>query len=215
MTTGLNIALNVLLAASCVFFLGSVFWVALRTEDPLERMLRAAALFAGALTVLVSQVSGASYAQFSLDALGGARPATGAAKALSAILPGLVGVGMGYYITRAIQQSEALAIRLMSFVGMLAAAQFVLLYGIAVSHKGLHLGLSALPNAAFVVGIVLYTVFKLDPEKVRRKSRARRYGGDGGGSPLLSLFRNPSDPFQRRRVGADPPPEAPRATEPR
>jgi hypothetical protein len=99
----------------------------------------------------------------------------------------------------------------MSFVGMLGAAQFVLLYGTALSRKGLNLGAEAWPNAAFVLGIVLYTVFKLDTDKLRQKSRKRRLSAEKDTS-LLTLLRNASDGRRRRRAD-EPATETPQATE--
>ena len=55
---GFNIVLQALLISSMALFVGAMFWVALNADTSFERMLRAAALFCGALVVVGAQGAG-------------------------------------------------------------------------------------------------------------------------------------------------------------
>jgi hypothetical protein len=100
----------------------------------------------------------------------------------------MAGVGLGWYFIRTIKKSETLAIRVLGFVGMLSVVQFAEVYAIAVQDKGLQLGATAVPNISFLVGLILFVVFKMDTDTTNvvnrgifgRLGRSRRESGLGG-----------------------------------
>lgn len=194
MGVALTILLNALLIASLVLFLVMLFNIVLRgTERPVERVIRAGALFTGAIIVVGSQTSGASYADFIADSLAGTRPLTFGIAGI--VAPGLLGAGLGWYFVRAVERSETIAIRVLALVGMLAAMQFITLYGVMLKERGFSLGAAALPNIAFVSGIFIYLMLKYDPDaKTARTSRfgslADRIGGRRG-----AKAEAPANPF--------------------
>jgi hypothetical protein len=142
-------------------FVFSVFAITFMTKDPVERAIRAGALFSGAMVVLGAQGAGVSYAQFIVKSLSGIKPVT--AGLVGATLPGLAGVGMGWYLVRAIRRSQNVAVRILAFVGMLATTQFAEIYAVALHARGFALGAAATPNIAFVVGLSLYIMLRYDP----------------------------------------------------
>src|SRR5690349_5505089 len=100
MELGLNIFVHLLLVGSLAAFLYVVVKSALVEIDATEKVLRLMAMFAGALVALGANVSGLSYAEFTVGALAGARAPSAAAAALSSVIPALLGAGLGFYMVR-------------------------------------------------------------------------------------------------------------------
>lgn len=165
MTVVFNLALHVLLIGSLLLFTAFIFMTALTTQNRLERGMRVFAIFGGALVALGAQASGANYATFTVNALAGARPASAAAAIVTTVIPGMMGVGIGFYITRTLRTSESMAMRIMCFVGMLAITAFIQVYAQAASTVGFELGAAAVPNVAFTAGVILTAVFTLRTEE--------------------------------------------------
>jgi energy-converting hydrogenase Eha subunit C len=161
MTLVFNVVLHGLLISSLLLFVGAVFLVTLKTEDPLERAIRFAALFCGAMVVLGAQAAGANYADFILRAVSNVRPVSFGV--FGAVLPASAGIAVGWYFTSSIKKSSNLGIRILGFIGMLASTQFLQVYAVAVSNKGVELKSSAVPNISFMVGLILYIVTKWEP----------------------------------------------------
>jgi magnesium-transporting ATPase (P-type) len=168
-----NIVLNALLIAAMAFFVVALVALILATQEPLERALRAAAAFTGALVVLGAQASGISYANFIVKAL--EQNKTIGIGFLAAGLPAVAGVGIGWYFVHSMKRSDTLTIRLLAFIGMLATASFASVYVVALSKNGADLGKAAIPNISFAVALLLYVVLKIDT-KATRRSRPRTGG---------------------------------------
>lgn len=183
-TLVVNVLLHVLLVASLLLFLIGIVIESIREPDPRERVLRTAALVAGALVTLGAQASGATFATFTVGALAGARPASAAAQVGATVIPGLLGAGIGFYIVRVFRQSNRLAMRIMGFLAMLAGTAFLQVYAEAAQAKGLELGSAALPNISFVAGVILCVVFTDNPD-------AKTSGGQA--AALLQLLRRRND----------------------
>lgn len=214
MSLALDIVEQVLLAGSLLLFIGVVIVLSLAEQDTNERLRRIAALAAGALVAVGAQQAGVSYATFAVKSLSGARPASAAAKVGAAIIPALLGVGIGFLVSRKFRSSERVAMRLMGFTAMLATTAFLQVYIIAAQKHGASLGASAIPNIAFVAGILL-TYILVDDKKKRSGSgsstvaallspMARRFNGGGtagntvsGLLPRRSSQARERDPFAR------------------
>ena len=164
MALAFNLALHVLLLGSLLLFLISVVALSLTTKNVLERGLRIAALFAGAMVSLGAQASGVSYATFTVDALAGARPASASAHVVATVIPALMGAGIGFFMARTMRRHTTLAIRLMAFIGMLAVTAFLQVYAEAASLSGFKLGAAALPNIGFTAGVILTVVLTMKTE---------------------------------------------------
>lgn len=147
--------------------------ITLTTQDPIERAIRGVALLAGALVALGAQATGGSFASFTVTALSGSRPAGAGVELLAAIIPGGVGVGMGWYIIRSLNRNEAIAVRILAFIGMLAAVSFTEVYALATKTRGVFLGAAAIPNAAFILGVMLYIVLKYESPSTKGARRGR------------------------------------------
>jgi hypothetical protein len=152
----LNVLLHVLLLGSLGVYVLVLIRVVLRSEDTVERFIRATALFCGAMIVVGSQAAGGGYASFIVESLSSARPG---AAFFAAVIPGLFGVGIGWYIVYAVKhRGEDIAIRILALVGMLAAASFASIYAVAMKEEAGDIGRAAIPNIAFVTGITLYVI---------------------------------------------------------
>lgn len=176
----LNLLLHTLLIGSLGLFLVAIVRVTLATEDNIERAIRAIALLAGAMVALGAQASGSSFATFTVNSLSGSRPVGTGVELLAAIIPGGVGVGMGWYIIRSLNRNETIAVRVLAFVGMLAAVSFAEVYAVATKTQGVILGAAAIPNSAFILGVMLYIVLKYQSSNTKT-SRRGRLGALAGG----------------------------------
>ncbi len=173
MTVLLNIFLHMMLIGSLILFVLYGVIVTFQTNSLLERLIRLGAWFSGAMVVIGAQAGGLSFADFTVNALSGTRPASDIAKLMGALIPGALGVALASYLTNSVRRSNNVAIRVMAFVGMLAATQFAEIYAAAMSANGLEIGAAAIPNLSFVVGIVMYIVLTWDPEDRTRRSSWR------------------------------------------
>jgi hypothetical protein len=212
MSLAFNLALHVLLVGSLLIFLVGIAASSLSEPDPRERLLRIAAIVAGAMVTLGAQAAGVDYASFTVNALAGARPASAAAQIGAALIPALLGAGLGFYIVRVFRRSERIAMRIMGFVGMLAATAFLQIYAQATHTNGVFLGAASLPNVSFVTGIILCVVFTYDPERkgtgasaVLLKRFLQRKSTDGAPASMLSsLFPSQSSAEEHRGKRRDP-----------
>jgi hypothetical protein len=190
-----NVLLHLLLVGSLLLFLGGVIMASINERDPRERILRIAALAVGAMVALGAQESGVSYASFTVQALSGARTASAAASVGAAIIPALLGAGLGFYIVRVFRRSNRIATRILGFIAMLAGTAFAAIYAQATQTKGVFLGTAAIPNVAFVSGVILTIVFTYDPDDVERGSTMgmladalrRRNGKQAAPSPAAAF----------------------------
>jgi hypothetical protein len=191
----LNVLLHVMLIGSMVAFVGCSVLVTFRTDSSLERAIRASALFCGALIVLGAQAAGLSFADFTVNALSNSNLAGATAKVMGAVVPATAGIVIGRYLTLSVRKSENIAIRVLAFVGTLAATQFATIYAIGVKANGLEIGAPAIPNVAFVVGILLYVVLKYEPGKRAQTSKwAPKMHGKLGGNLHVRFGSKTSPP---------------------
>jgi hypothetical protein len=165
MSIFLTVLLNLMLVGSMLAFVACSVLLTLQTDDRFERLIRFGALFAGAMIVIGANAAGLSFAEFIVEAVSTNRPAGAAAKIVAAAVPAGLGVGLGCYLTNSMRRNRNVAIRVMALVGMLAATQFAEIYATAFTEHGPNVGAAAIPNLAFVVGIILWLVLNYDPNK--------------------------------------------------
>ncbi|HUZ26144.1 MAG TPA: hypothetical protein VMV07_20515 [Streptosporangiaceae bacterium] len=173
----LVILLNTLMIGSMLAFITFCVLAALAADNVPERLIRFGALASGGLVVLGAQAAGVSFSQLISTALDNSQALTTAA---GVVIPGAAGVGLSQIFLRAATNRNIFAIRVIIFIGMLAAVQFAEIYASVVDTKGFKLGAAILPNIAFVVGILLCIALTYDP-KNPEKSRS-----------LREIFRQPS-----------------------
>ena len=187
-----TIILHLLLLGSLLLFVVVFVGTAFATQDRTERFLRVAAVFAGAMVSLGATASGVNYATYTVSALAQGRTVTAAAHFFSAIIPALIGCGIGFFLVRTINKSTRLAMRTLGFVGMLATTAFIEVYAQAATLSGFKLGAAALPNIGFTAGVILTVVFTYDPDKV---------GSQGSGSKLSSFVSSLARPGRGADAG--------------
>jgi hypothetical protein len=211
----LSIFEQALLLGSLVLFTGYVLWHTTHGTNSKELVLRLMALFVGAMVVIGAQVAGVDFATFSVNALSSARHVSAPAKVASVIVPGAIGIVMGWYLTRSLRRDEDIAMRIMGFVAMLAATQFAAIYVVAMGKRGLELGVTALPNLSFIIGIFLYVIFTYDSKQRRviRHSAAPGWRNlarppaprQATPPPVTNLFQEADDALRGRLSPPRPP----------
>lgn len=182
-----NLLLHVLLLGSMLAF-GFILYRETLNATGMERLRRFAALFLGAAVVIGAQLGGVSFAVFTAGALSNARGASAGASIVSALIPALLGVGVGYFLVKLMNTNENLAARVICFVGMLILAAFVEVYAAALKLHGVMLNVAALPNLSFAVGLVFMFVFFS--------------GEDGQRSALRTLLRRRTASAPKRGPGS-------------
>jgi hypothetical protein len=178
----LVVLLNTLMIGSMLAFIIFCVVAALAADNIPERLIRFGALASGGLVVLGAQAADLSFSQVIESALSDYRPV---ATTVGVLASGAAGVGLVRLFLRAAHNGNIFAIRVIIFIGMLAAIQFAEIYVSAVNVKGFRLGPGILPNISFVVGILLCIALTYDPnnpEKSQSLLRAFR-AADTGGSP--------------------------------
>jgi hypothetical protein len=163
----LSVVLNIMLIGSMLAFVGYSVIICLSADNKGERMMRFGSLFAGALVVLGAQAGRLGFSQFII------RSMSDSGVAITAV-SGAAGVSLGFVFLRSAYRGNIFAVRVMIFIGMLAAAQFAEIYAQAVKANGYALGTAAVPNIAFVVGIILCLALTYDPKDPRGGFRRYR-----------------------------------------
>jgi hypothetical protein len=169
-----NIILHILLLGSLLLFAIVFLITAWYAPNTMERYLRIAAIFAGAMVSLGATASGVNYATYTVNALAQGRSISAVAHFFSIIIPVLAGAGIGFFLVRTIRTSKVMAFRVMGFVGMLATTAFIEVYAQAATVTGFKLGAAALPNIGFTAGVILTVVFTLRPEGPETSNSAAR-----------------------------------------
>lgn len=174
----LSVVLNIMLIGSMLLFVAYSVRVSLSADNTGERMIRFGSLFAGALVVLGGQVAGVGFSQFIVKSMS----SSGVAVTAGVVVPGVAGASLGFLFLRSAYRDNIFAIRVLIFIGMLAAAQFAEIYAQVVKRNGYSLGAAVVPNIAFVVGIILCIALTYDPKDPRAGLR-RYWGLSGQGHP--------------------------------
>jgi hypothetical protein len=163
----------------------------------MEKSLRAIAFFGGSFAVLAANAAHVGFAQFTVNSLSDVRPTGGGIKFLVTIIPGGAGVALGWYFTRLAKRPGGTFVgyRILSFVGMAAITSYTVTYADAFKLKGVELGAAALPNATFIVGLIVYIMLKYDPDGLMKAahSSVRKSGRRTLWSALREGSSTPAD----------------------
>lgn len=152
--TAFNIALDILLVGSLVVFALLLGEMAIGSAETRERFLRSLALAGGAIFALGAQVTGVDFAGSVVDSLVGADAAGTGSKLLLGILSGLVAAAFGWYFTQVVLRGETWGVRLACGVGAITIVGLTLILAEAIHVQGLFLEAAAIPNFAFMVGLI-------------------------------------------------------------
>jgi hypothetical protein len=165
----LHFLLNLLIiCASIVPFLAAAMLIVYRTTGLQERIIRGLAMFTAALVALGAQAAGLTLGSGVVSTLE-VRGAVGALIKLAWLaVAGLGGAALGKYLTQQLATSSAIQLRVMVFVGTVAHLVMLEIYISSFSRNGFAVGAGAIPDIAFISGLLLYIVFKYDPAAVRQ-----------------------------------------------
>lgn len=173
--TVINVALHVFLVGSLFAFAYALYAVVREPKDATVRMGRYMALFLGALIVVGSQASDRSYTSFIIDSIGESRSL--GFQFFGAVVPGVMGLALGYYLTRGLRKGNERIMRALIMVGTLCVTQFALMYAIALEGTGGELDATITPNIAFVAGLGLIFVLNMgvQPEVTLSEERTSKF----------------------------------------
>jgi hypothetical protein len=152
--TAFNIALDVLLVGALLVFALLLVEMAAGSADTRERFLRSLALAGGTIFALGAQVAGIDFAGSLVDSLVGVDPAGTVAKVLLAVLAGLVAAAFGWYFTQVVLRDEIWGVRLACALGAITIVGLAIILAEAFDIQGLFLEAAAIPNFAFMVGLI-------------------------------------------------------------
>ena len=124
-------------------------------EDRHERLYRIMALACGALVAFGSKATGVSIP----DLLNQAVPLPLAIRLglVDTIIPATLGLGFGWYVTKAMRRDTQSATRVIIFFGSMIVSAFTDVYATAVGTSGFGLTSSLVPNVAFLAALGIYT----------------------------------------------------------
>jgi hypothetical protein len=168
----LHFILNIfIIVGTIVPFLVAAMLIVYRTTGLQERLIRGLAMFAATLVALGSQAAGLTVGKGVVDMLE-TRGFVGLMIKLAWIaLASYAGAMLGRYLTKNLDASTTLQIRVMVFVGMIVHLELLEVYISSFSRNGFAVGPGAIPDIAFISGLLLYIVLKYDPEAVRKLRR--------------------------------------------
>jgi hypothetical protein len=170
-STTFNIALDVLLVGALLVFALLLAEMAIGSAETRERFLRSLALAGGAIFALGAQVTGADFAGSVVDSLVGADPAGTGTKVLVAVLAGLVAAAFGWYFTQVVLRGETRGVRLACGLGAITIIGLALILAEAIHKQGFFLEAAAIPNFAFMVGLIGGVIFSVPAADASTGSR--------------------------------------------
>lgn len=159
--TGFNIALDILLVGALIVFAWLLVEMVILSAETRERLLRSLALAGGAILALGAQVSGVEFARSMVDSLVGNDAMGAGGKVLLAIAVGLVAASFGWYFTQVAIREETRGLRLACALGAMTIFALALILAEAFDRQGLFLAAAAIPNFAFMVGLVGGVIFSV------------------------------------------------------
>ena len=167
--------------------LAAVALVVFNTRGWTERIVRGLAIFAGTLVVMGAEAAGLTFPSFAVDTLSKTGPAGWAIRLTWVVLGAAAGALLARYLISRIDGGTNLQIRVMILVTIIAHVELLEIYAQNLKRHGFVLGIGALPDIAFISGLVLYVVFRYDTGEARAirghlPGRAgRSWLGRGGG----------------------------------
>jgi hypothetical protein len=199
--TGVNIALDALLGGALLVFAWLLVEMVIFSAETRERFLRSLALAGGAILALGAQVTGIDFAGWMIDSLVGVDATGSGGKVLLAIAAGLLAVAFGWYFTQVALREETRGLRLACAFGAVTIIGLTLILAEAFNRQGLFLEAAAIPNFAFMVGLIGGVIFSVPAAggsaEGRRGlltnlvSKLAKGGGQSGASVQPADRRNP------------------------
>lgn len=152
---------HLLVLGAIVGMIYFLWFVITEKSDPVEKLLRVAALAAGLLIYIGAKALGISIPELMASALAVTNPFT--VGLLSVVVPAAAGTFVAWYCLRLMRRDGDVAARglvlFSAFVFTMFADSYLVLTTQATSTNASLI----LPNITFVVGVVLYTIFTYKP----------------------------------------------------
>ncbi|HEX4832288.1 MAG TPA: hypothetical protein VH478_14490 [Trebonia sp.] len=165
----LHLFVNVLIVVGTIVpFLAAAMLIVYRTTGLQERLIRGLALFTATLVVLGSQAAGLTVGKGIVDMMEVKGFGGLVIKLAWILLAGSAGAMLARYLTNHLYSSTSLQLRVMVFVGMVVHLELLEIYVSSFSRNGFAVGAGAIPDIAFISGLLLYIVLRYDPEAMRK-----------------------------------------------
>lgn len=152
---------HLLVLGAIVGMIYFLWYVITEKSDPVEKLLRVAALAAGLLIYVGAKALGISIPGLMASALAVTNPFT--VGLLSVVVPAAAGTLVAWYCLRLMRRNSDVAARglvlFSAFVFTMFADSYLALTTQATSTNASLI----LPNITFVIGVVLYTIFEYKP----------------------------------------------------
>lgn len=180
---------HLLVIAAIGAMLCFLWYVVINNPDVIERLLRVAAFGAGLLAYVGAKALGISIPELMASALAVVKPLS--FSFLGVVFPGLAGTFVAWFCLRLMKKDDNVAARglvlFSAFFFTMFADTYANLAPQTASSTSVDL---VLPNITFVLGIVLYTIFKYKPEASEQGHR---------GQSLPEMRRSLGDSIQQFR----------------
>lgn len=182
--------------------LAAVLLVVFNTRGWTERIVRGLAIFAGTLVVMGAEAAGLNFSSFAVDTLTHGGLVGLLIKVAWVVLGGCAGSLLARYLISRIDGGTNLQIRIMILVTIIAHVELLEIYAQNLKRHGFVLGIGALPDIAFIAGLVLYVVFRYDTGE-GRAMRAGLRGRATGSSWFGRGGQRLHEPLEPQPVPAD------------
>ncbi len=162
-----NFVIHALIIVSSAGLVTFMFLLVTDSGTTEEGLIRTMACATGFLVYMGAKAVGLSMPELMFKGLEQSAPIK--ISTLALILPGPVGWAVAWYCTSSLQSSKIIAARVVLLFSVFILTAFVDVYiaTYAVSEFKGELNKALMPNLTFVVGILLYTIFKVDPNKIK------------------------------------------------
>jgi hypothetical protein len=156
-----------IILVSLLGYLAAVALVVFNTRGWTERIIRGLAILVGTLLVMGAEAAGLTFSSFAVSSLTHHGSAGFVAKIAWVIIGGGAGALLARYLISRIDGGTNLQIRIMILVTVIAHVELLEIYAQNVRQHGFVLGVGALPDIAFISGLLLYIIFRYDTGEVR------------------------------------------------
>jgi hypothetical protein len=154
---------HLLVLASVVGMIYFLFYVITLNPTPVERLLRVAAFAAGLLIYVGAKALGITIPKLMASAIAVTNPAT--VGFFGVLVPGLSGTIVAWFCLRLMRQDTDVAARGLVLFATFVFTMFADSYAMMAREATTAAMALVLPNITFVIGVILYTIFKYKPDK--------------------------------------------------
>lgn len=175
----LVVLVHLLVIASICAMLFFLRYVILKNPDSVERLLRVAAFGSGLLAYVGAKALGVSIPELMASSLAVAAPLS--VGFLGVVFPALAGTFVAWFCLRLMHKDDNVAARGLVLFSAFFFTMFADTYAQMAPQATSTSADLVLPNITFVLGVVLYTIFKYKPKTAGEENQSQPGVGRGLG----------------------------------